>query len=440
MFWKVPPHRPLAAALALAALLGSASLLAAQETIQEPPPAAEPAARPDAHDPLFLGYGTEPGMAFGGRTVASLAAAADRGLGDLFRAGRHPGAVPAWEFPVGYLFLLVQHEVVGHGGRAREQGLGASYGIQWDLSAYTATGRPPATNEGIALLSAGGSEADGVLAHGILLDALRPEGTDGAKLPLALMAKLDLTRYVFLTGSPTAGDARKKGGFVDQYRTGNDVAGYLVARQGARAGAAAADVWDGLYEPDLADPLLRRTYRAARATAIWNLLDPSLAAAMIGYFRDHVGAGSARAAAPTLRLGGLGFSGLSVGTRGALGPAEVTRFLDLYARTGRGVWDVYVRDLDSSVDRSYGAGAALHGLPLGARGWTLGLAADLWREPAAEERAARRDGWNAGVTLAAPLGGQLDFRALAGAKSAGFFPGLPEGSGGYFGIGLQTSF
>src|SRR6478609_2544166 len=95
-------------------------------------------------DPLFLGYGTEPEMDYGGRMVMSLQSAVSRGFGSIAGVGeRHPGLAPAWEFPVGAAVLLIQHEVDGHGGRAREFGLSPSYAFHFDFSAATGTRRPP---------------------------------------------------------------------------------------------------------------------------------------------------------------------------------------------------------------------------------------------------------------------------------------------------------
>jgi hypothetical protein len=191
-----------------------------------------------AWDPLFLGYGTEPEMDYGGRTVMSLQSAVSRGLGSIAGVGeRHPGLAPAWEFPVGAAVLLIQHEVDGHGGRAREFGLSPSYAFHFDLSAATGTRRPPRTNEGNALIGAAGTEADQVMAHRALLDFLRPEGADGAKAPLAMLSKLDLTLYVSEVKNPDRG-----GDFVQQYRDGNDMAYYLIARQAQRRGADPASV------------------------------------------------------------------------------------------------------------------------------------------------------------------------------------------------------
>jgi len=403
------------AVLLLALLLPSA--------LQAPP-------APSAWDPLFLGYGTEPEMDYGGRTVMSLQSAVSRGLGSIAGVGeRHPGLAPAWEFPVGAAVLLIQHEVDGHGGRAREFGLSPSYAFHFDFSAATGTRRPPKTNEGNALLGSAGTEADQVMAHRALLDFLRPEGADGAKTPLAMLSKLDLTLYVSEVENP-----RNSNDFLQQYRDGNDMAYYLIARQAQRRGADPASVWDGTYVANLDDPLLGRIYDAMRATALWNLLDPVLVGSMVNYFREHVLGGQARVHAPTLRVAdGVG---LALGTRGALGPQEVTRFLDLHAATRRGVYTVYVRDLDSSIDRTYGFGAAVHGFPLG-RAAELGLSADSWSEPASRERIRTGSGWNATAEIDTLFAECWGLSAKVGAKSAGFFPGLPVADGAYVAFGVR---
>jgi hypothetical protein len=207
---------------------------------------------------------------------------------------------------------------------------------------------------------------------------------------------------------------------------------YLIARQSQRRGGDAAAVWEGTFDVDLTDPLLADMWRDLRATAVWNALDPALVAAVFAYFRDHVLGGGARARPPALRVGGLSFS---LGTRGALGPQAVSRFLDLHAAGDWGVATVYARDLDSSIDRTYGVGAALHAVRIGER-LELGLAADVWDEPDSREGLYDGGGWNASVEVDARLGERWAVAALLGSKSAGFFPGLPIDSGVYLGLGV----
>jgi hypothetical protein len=210
---------------------------------------------------------------------------------------------------------------------------------------------------------------------------------------------------------------------------------YLISRQALRRHFPAVQVWNGTYRPRLDDPLLADNYDDARVTALWNLLDPALAGAVVNYFREHVLGGSPRVHVPVLRLGdGLG---VTVGTRGALGPEEVSRFLDVYAATRLGVFTVYARDLDSSIDRTYGFGAGLHGFRLGAR-TELGLAADAWDEPASVEAVHRGRGWNAAAEIDALAGSRWGVAAKVGSKSDGFFPGLPLADGVYAALGVQV--
>jgi hypothetical protein len=386
-------------------------------------------------DPFFLGYETEPGMDFGGRTVASVQSLISHSLGSLPHVENHPAVAPAWEFPVGAFLTVVQHEVDGHGGRAREFGLHPSYGFGFDFSGYTSTERPPRTHEENVLIDVAGTEADAVMARRILLDALRPEGVDGAKIPLAMMAKLDLTLYVSDVENP-----KNPGKLIDQYRSGNDMASYLISRQAARNGGRPGDVWTGDYEIDRNDPLLRRNWDDMRTTALWNALDPSLVAAVYAYFRDHVLHGETRVHPPALRVSD-GLS-LTVGTRGALGPQSVSRFLDLYGLTRHGVLNLYLRDLDSSTDRTRGAGAAVQGLRLGPA-LEIGVQADTWKEPQARERIYDEDtSWNVTGTVDAALAfgdHRWGLAAKVGTKSKGFLPGRPTDDGVYAGFGVTAA-
>jgi hypothetical protein len=387
-----------------------------------------------SYDPFFLGYEEEPGMDFGGRTVASVQSLISRGVFSMSWAERHPALAPVWEFPVGAFLTVGQHEVDGHGGRAREFGLSPTYRFGFDFSGSTSTRQPPRTDVESILLGSGGVEADGVMARRILLDALRPEGVDGAKIPLAMMAKLDLTLYVSDVEKPS----RKPGDFIDQYKSGNDMAYYLVARQGARRAARPADVWNGVYTVDTDDPLLRDTWNDIRVTALWNALDPSLFAAVYSYFREHVLRGQVRVHPPTLRVSDA--LALSFGTRGALGPQSVSRYLDVYGVTRRGVLNVYIRDLDSSIDRTWGAGAAVHGVRLGPV-LEIGVQVDGWREPDSLEGIYARDDqrWNVTGTVDAALGHRWGLSGKFGTKSRGFLPGKPANGGVYVGFGATAA-
>lgn len=373
-------------------------------------------------------------MDFGGRTVAAAQELFSGLLNRRPAVKRNPAIATAWEFPIALGLSLVQHEVLGHGSRAREFDLGPRYGLGFDLSAYTEIRKDPSSNEQNVLLAAAGTEASGVLARRLLLDLHQPGGGEGSSVPLLMLSKLDLALYVLITPAPRS-DTRDE--FQDQYDEGNDVAIYLVSRQGLRAGADPVSVWDRSYTIDFSDPLLSDTWDDARLTALWNLLDPAMVLSVIGYFRDHVSDGESLITPPVWKVSPS--LGLTAGTRGALGVGEVTRFFDIYLTTKRGIGSLYARDLDSSIDRTYGFGLGFHRLRLGSC-VTLSVQGDWWDEPRALERATTRSGWNAAGELDWVIRRGWGVSAKLGKKSEGFLPGLSLDSGYYAGLGVMASF
>jgi hypothetical protein len=386
---------------------------------------------------VFLGYESEPAMQYLGRTFVSLDAASAGLIGKVLPAERRPFCyfTPAYEVPLAVLWSTLQHEINGHGSRAREFHLDPSYGFGFDLSAYTELGKDPGSNEELALLAGGGTEGDSVLAHDIVLDAFRPEGIAASIAPLMLLAKLDFTIYCLATPDPR--EPKGEGDdFVDQYRDGNDIAIYLVTRQAQRNGASASDVWNDRYTIDFQDSLLNDTYDDVYNTAIWNLLDPSMWAIMVPYAWDHVAHGQPLIRAPVVPLGGR--FGLSAGTRGFIGPSEVTRFLDVYLVTPIGLATVYARDLESSSDRAYGFGGGFHGLRMGPH-LGLSLEGDYWDQPAAAEAFFSEGGWNADAEIEIVFTPRWGLSVKGGYKERGYLPGTPADEGAYVGAGLRVS-
>jgi hypothetical protein len=386
-----------------------------------------------AQEPHGLGWQSEPAMEFGGRSLATIQELSSSFFGRTSAAARQPALAASWEFPTALILFLAQHEVMGHGGRAREFDLGPSYGVGFDFSAYTEIDETPETNEQNILLGAAGSEASTVLSRRLLLDLHQPGGGEGSGVPLLMLSKIDLTLYVMGTLPP--GD--DEGDFEDQYEEGNDVAYYLVSRQALRAGADPAQVWDGDYPIDFDDRLLDENWDEVRLTALWNLLDPAFVMSIVGYFQQHLGEGE-RHVTPLVWKVSPGL-GLTLGTRGALGVGEVSRFMDLYMITKRGIGSLYVRDLDSSTDRTYGFGAGFHRAPLGSH-LRLSVQGDWWDEPAAAERSEPISGWNATLEIDWAIRGGWGVSAMVGKKSGGFYPGLPADRGAYTGFGILASF
>lgn len=381
-------------------------------------------------DAYFLGFETDPAMDYGGADIVSAHSLLCRGISHYAPISY---AAPAYEFFFAAGLSTVQHEVFGHGSRGREYHLDPEYAFGLDFSGGTGLDKDPETMEQLIMIAGAGTESDTILANRILKDLYVGDGTDGSKIPLMALAKIDFSIYCLITSNPD-GD---RDDFVDDYTNGNDIAYWLVSRQAQRRGGDPSAVWNNEYAIDFSDPLLQDNYDDVRAAAIWNLVDPAALAAMYGYVADHVLKGKTQVRPPIVPFGG-GF-GFTVGTRAFLGPSEVTRFLDLYCITPGPLVTVYVRDLDSSVDRTYGAGAGLYRIPLGSRAW-LSVQGDFWDVPDSEERLYEGAGWNACGELSVMFGETIGLSGKLGGKSEGFFPGTPMADGAYGGAGLLVAF
>jgi hypothetical protein len=382
------------------------------------------------YDPYFVGWSSEPTMLYGGLTVASFQRGTARLFGSTDIAKSKPGLAAIWEVPAALFLSTATHEINGHGGRAREFDLSPSYGFGFDFSAYTSIRRDPKNVNEVLYLAAAGTEADSILANQLLADLYRPHGAEGSTVPLALIAKLDFTLYVNQTTEPNEDNADD---FFTQFEEGNDIAIYLGSRQGLRRGLDPRDVWNRNITIDYHERLLAKNYSAVRDAAYWNLLDPLTIAATVSYIRDHLANGNTRITPPMLQLGDK--VGLSAGTRAFLAPAYVTRYLDVYARIPVGLATVYIRDLDSSIERRYGYGAGFTLAQPDSR-FSASLHAESWQEPDSAEHGAGDDCWNVNAEVRVPTGPRFGLAAYAGHKTAGFLPGLPSEEGTYAGFGM----
>ena len=386
-----------------------------------------------AGGPYFVGYQSEPGMDYGGRTLASLDGLVCRGLGEMIGWQNHTFIAFAYETYLGGFISVVQHEGMGHGGRAREFALDPSYTFGADLSGATSIGKDPESALQNVLLAGGGIEADGVLGQRLLREFYSSAGADAAKVPLMGFAKMDFTLYCLETPDPS--DSLDD--FQQAYDDGNDVAYYLTARQAHRAGASASDVWNDRYTVRGGDPALEDAYRDLQAAALWNLLDPAFWATTYSYAVDHFGKHQERIQAPSVPLGnGLG---IMAGTRAFLGPDYVTSYLDLYLVTPGPLVQAYARTLQSGKDTSLGGGAGVYGWPVLAN-LAAGAAADVWRAPDSEEKLEEGTGWNVSGEVDTLFARRMGVSVKLGAKSDGYLPGTPMDSGVYGGVGLLFAF
>ena len=386
-------------------------------------------------DTYFLGYETGVNMEYGGRVVESLDGLTCRAVQQYFGEDNH-GWAPMWEVPIGILTSTMQHEINGHGSRAREFDLDPGYGVGWDMSVFTYINNDPESNEQVIYLAAGGTEANTVLAHNLATDGLATKRFYAAKFPLLLASKLNFSLYSFLTPNPGDSESDQED-FDDMYEGGNDIAIYLAGRQAQRNNSDPVALWERDYSINYDGSLLEENWRDVRNTAIWHLLDPSAWSFLSPYITDHVMEGETYIRPVMLELGNN--YGISIGTRGALGPSEVTRFLDMYLSTPYGLGHFYVRDLDSSTDRAYGVGAGIRNLGLG-RYIKFSLMGDLWESPESEEQLYEGTQKNITGELTITTSAGWGLTAKLGWKSAGFLPGKPIGKGTYTGLGVTYRF
>jgi hypothetical protein len=157
-----------------------------------------------------------------------------------------------------------------------------------------------------------------------------------------------------------------------------------------------------------------------------------LITAAVEYAREHLGKGAVRVRPPMLELGGK--VGFTAGTRAFLAPSYVTRYLDVYVRVPFGVGSVYVRDLDSSVARTWGWGAAFTVAPPGSR-FEANVTGDRWDEPRSAEHGEGARGWNVSAEVRVPLARRFGLLLNVGHKTTGFVPGRPVNAGTYVGLG-----
>jgi hypothetical protein len=301
---------------------------------------------------------------------------------------------------------------------------------------FTYVEEEPEMIDDVAVLAAGGTEANGVLAYRIIGDSLSQRHLRCDTVPFMLFAKLDLSLYALSTPRPRNTEG-SRAEFDQAYEDGNDIAVYLAARQARRAEADASSLWNRDYAIDYAETALRDDYDEVQATAAWNMIDPMLWMSLFSYVKGHLIDGQDLADAPA--FGEASGYAVAMGTRGALGPAEVSRFLDMYVLTPLGLCSVYVRDLKSTLERSMGYGACLSGLRCGDCA-TVSVHGDTWANPDATNIERDAHGSNVSAELALSVHAKWTVWSKLGWKSEGFFPGLPGDGGIYGGVGLSGRF
>ena len=316
-----------------------------------------------------------------------------------------------FDLPQESFFVVLNHEVFGHGARLRELGDGPiayhldapiPYGAGGGSTSFTFD-REPRAQELLAF-SAAGMEASGVTASLIASNSVRRGSMDFREAIRYLASELDTFFYAQSTGDGPE-------------EPGHDVADFLI-------------VYNAVAQRHGADTLTAKT---VRRESLAGLANPLLAVAAIGVGR-FIWSGAPDVPVPALSIGSIRYVPMA--------RYRLTPFGTEFALVNEFATAAHASTIEFRAGRSVGAtpwGLSLRHDPVArAKSWTGSGAVHIWRQPefgagasdlemdfgAAVFAQARREiapGW---LTQ-----GPLSFVIEAGVKSAGFVPGQPLGSG-----------
>ncbi len=313
------------------------------------------------------------------------------------------------DYPVDLMLALVQHEVFGHGARAREFGLKTEKYKLWLPWPYgpqggyiSVSGQRQPLHPGITLTM------DGVGGNAVLASRVRDRGFQRGRLHyrealLYILASNDLSSYIFKT--PISGPAPR-----------NDIRAFL----------AQLDLYERLPGAGFAENHL--DLHDLRRLVLVQAVNPYLALTLYAFAVHYLWRGEPMYALPAFHVRGLRYlPAIQMG----LAPFGVEYFFEnLLARDGT-LLKVYARYGDGPPGAS--AGGGLHATCLLCSGpLNLDLHLDVWTQPdvALDEKDLNTLGRSAGGSVQATLfyrirrpQPSLYLVSQVGYKTRGFLPG-----------------
>lgn len=347
-------------------------------------------------------------------------------LGILYRSGKFL----ALDMPQDHVFLVVAHEVFGHGTRFRELGDGRlRYGFDAPIpygsgNAFTKfDGRFPISPLADLTVSAAGIDAQHAIADAIAERAVLRGRIHYREAWLYFESRLAAVSYI-LSASPTSSE-------------GHDVANFLDT-----------------FEKACTSPCSPLTRNYVQRRALLALVDPLLYYSMYGLAVSYIGNGTTTGPMPLIPVGGgmriMPSLGYALAPYGAEWTVR-TAFQQAKGEEGRGqelrITHVALRVGNTGASSTWGLNVRASDV-LRVRGLRVGVAADVWRQPellADETGGAQSTGGGALATVVVPLPRLLRSRwsegihVAAGYKSQGFVPGEPLAGGGLFRAGITMS-
>lgn len=334
----------------------------------------------------------------------------------------------ALDVPQDHMFLVVQHEVFGHGARLRELGTGRigygfdppiPYGHGGGVTKFDGTipGSP---------LSFLAIESAGIEAQHSLADAIAERALARGRFHYREAWLYFESRYLALTYILDA---------TSFAREGNDVADF------------ARTMADDCARPSCRPITLKNLQRGARLM----LADPLLYFAAYGFASSYVGLGEPTSPIPMIPVGrgvrylpSVGFAMTPFGTERSLRSSFVS---GLRAKgLGQKVTSVMLRVGNTGATTPWGVDVKMPDIKVPRIPWRVSPAVSVWRQPfilAEHTSAPLETGAAASATFVLPLPRRLRLPRVngiyvtAGAKSEGYIPGEQLSGGGILRAGLS---
>jgi hypothetical protein len=338
----------------------------------------------------------------------------------------------ALDVPQDHMFLVVQHEVFGHGARLREIGRGRiEYGFDVPIPYGPGGGVTRFDGEfpdsPLAVLAI---ESSGIEGQHTLADAIAARALSRGRLRYREAWLYFESRYVAATYILDATE------FAEE---GHDVGDFVRTMAEACKTPACKPI----------------TLSDLQRGAKWMLADPLLYVSLYGFASAYIGMGQSSTSIPMLPLGprlrylpSVGFQMTPYGTEWSVRNQFVNR-AQRKGQTADGtrerVTAVTLRVGNTGATRPWAVDVHTSGIRVPRTRWRIDPSLSVWRQPfilASQTSAPLETGAAASATFVVPLPHQLRVAPLsgiyitAGAKSEGFVPGEQLSGGAIFKAGL----
>jgi hypothetical protein len=342
-------------------------------------------------------------------------------VGILYRAGKFF----ALDMPQDHFFMVVAHEVFGHGARFRELGDGRSrYGFDAPIpygsgNAFTRfNGFFPISPLANLNVSAAGIDAQHALADAIAERAVARGRLHYREAWLYFESRMAAVDYM-LSASPMSSE-------------GHDVADFLET-----------------FEKACTAPCSPLTRNYVQRRALLALADPLLFYSMYGLAVSYIGNGSATGPMPLIPVGGgvrlMPSLGYALAPYGAEWSFRTSFHQEQRAQSReRRITGITLRVGNTGASSTWGFSTRAADV-LRVRGFHIGLAFDVWRQPellANQTSDPQHMGAGAVATVVVPIPRFLrsqwtdGIQISAGYKSQGFVPGEQLSGGGVVRAGI----